>query len=54
MKKQPVVTAAQELLKDKELLTSRPEGMDFEAYKVLLNMQNKLIKKALQKNPSLK
>lgn len=54
MKKQPFITEAQELLKDKEILTSRPEGMDFESYKLLLKMQNKLIKKAIQKNPRLK
>lgn len=43
------LTQAQELLKDKEMLTSRPEGMDYESYKVLLKIQNKLLKRALRK-----
>lgn len=43
------LTAAQELLKDKEMLTSRPEGMDYESYKILLKIQNKMLKRALRK-----
>jgi hypothetical protein len=48
MKKKNSPTLLQELLKDKEILVSRPEGMDYESYKLLLKMQNKIIKKALQ------
>lgn len=43
------LTAAQELLKDKEMLVSRPEGMDYESYKILLKIQNKMLKRALRK-----
>lgn len=43
------LTLAQQILKDKEMLTSRPPEMDYQSYKVLLKIQNKMIKKALQK-----
>ena len=48
MKKQENKTFLQEILKDKEILTSRPSEMSYEEYKLLLKLQNKIIKKALQ------
>lgn len=48
MKKINRPTVLQEILKDKEILTSRPPEMDYQSYKLLLKIQNKIIKKALQ------
>lgn len=48
MKKQEKPTYLQEILKDKEILTSRPAEMSYEEYKLLLKLQNKIIKKTLQ------
>lgn len=48
MKKNNQPSFLQQLLKDKQILVSRPADMDYESYKILLKIQNKLIKKALQ------
>ena len=48
MKKNNEPSFLQQLLKDKQLLVSRPADMDYQSYKILLKIQNKLIKKALQ------
>jgi hypothetical protein len=48
MKKENEKTFLQEILKDKEILTSRPPEMSYEEYKLLLKIQNKIIKRALK------
>lgn len=48
MKKNNEPTLLQQVLKDKEILVARPANMDYQSYKLLLKMQNKIIKKALQ------
>lgn len=48
MKKVHNPSLLQQLFKDKEVLTKRPPDMDYQSYKLLLKMQNKIIKKALQ------
>jgi hypothetical protein len=47
-------TVAQYLFKDKQILTARPEGMDYQQYKALLTMQNRMIRKATASKPSYK
>jgi hypothetical protein len=48
----PGKTLLQHLFNDKELLTSRPEGMSYEEYKALLAMQNHIIKAQVKAKPS--
>lgn len=48
MKKKNQKTFLQEILKDKEILTSRPPEMSQEEYRLLLKFQNKVIKRALK------
>jgi len=48
MKKNNETSFLKETLKDKEILTQRPKDMDYQSYKLLLKMQQKIIKKALQ------
>lgn len=45
MKKDETLTISQVLLKDKKILTTRPEGMNFEEYRRLRSMQRDLFKK---------
>ena len=44
-------TPAQLIFKNKELLTSRPEGMEFPVYRELLAIQNHVIKKLFKHKP---
>lgn len=48
MKKKSSTSPLQALLTDKEILTKRPEGMEYAEYRILLKIQQKIIKKALQ------
>lgn len=40
-------TLAQQIIGGKEIMTKRPEGMDFQIYKQLIKSQNKTLKKIL-------
>jgi hypothetical protein len=50
MKKQNKPTVAQEIFKDKDILTSRPEGMEYEHYRILRVVTNRVIKKLFAGN----
>lgn len=45
-----VITPAQIIFKDKDILTARPEGMDYESYRILRGTANKVIKKLFPKS----
>ena len=47
-RKENPLTPAQIVFKDKEVLTSRPEGMDFQSYKILQKHQTRILKKLLR------
>lgn len=47
-------TRAQKIFADKELLLERPDGMDFEVYKVFRATQTRLIKDLFRSKPSRK
>lgn len=47
-----VITAASRLFGGRQILTSRPEGMTFEDYKILRKGQNDLIKVLFAKAPN--
>jgi hypothetical protein len=42
------LTPAQIIFKDKQILVERPEGMDFQSYKILQKHQTRILKKLLR------
>jgi hypothetical protein len=55
MKKQNDPTIAQVIFKDKDIITSRPEGMSTEEYKLHRRIQKRVIKDLFRKpsNPKI-
>lgn len=47
-------STAQHIFRGKEILTARPKGMDFLAYKILRSHQRKMIDKIFAKDSDLK
>lgn len=52
--KEEYMTPAAVIFSGKELITSRPEGMPFEVYKVAKRMQDTVLKKLFAKDPMYK
>jgi len=53
-KKESPKSMAQELFHNTKILCERPEGMSYEEYKVIMNLQSKIIRKLFTRKPDRK